>query len=196
VSRTAHPVGELIRFVRSPDGAVVPDLKRRLPGRGVWVEARRTQVEEAVKRRVFARGFKAETGVSPGLAEEVDALLERGALEMLSLANKAGRVVTGFGKVETALDRNDVAAVLHAGDAARDGRRKLAQAARRGTGGGEVRVLSLFSSQQMDLALGRENVVHAALLADPVSDAFIARALLLARYRDGATGQPAETDQE
>jgi predicted RNA-binding protein YlxR (DUF448 family) len=196
VTRTAHPVEELIRFVRSPDGTVVPDLKRRLPGRGVWVEARKDKVAEAVKRKVFARGFKAETGVSPDLATELEALLERGALEMLSLANKAGRVVTGFGKVETALDRNDVAAVLHAGDAAEDGKRKLAQAARRGTGGGEVRVLGLFSSRQLDLALGRENVVHAALLADPVSDAFIARAQSLARYRDGATGQPAETDQE
>lgn len=196
MSRKAHPVEELIRFVRSPDGAVVPDLKRRLPGRGVWVEARAETVGEAVKRRVFTRGFKAETSVPADLAGEVEALLERGALEMLSLANKAGRVVTGFGKVEAALDRNDVAAVLHAGDAARDGRRKLAQAARRGTGGGEVKVLGLFSSQQMDLALGRENVVHAALLANPVSDAFIARALLLARYRNGETGQPAETDQE
>jgi ribosomal protein L7Ae-like RNA K-turn-binding protein len=174
----------------------VPDLKRRLPGRGVWVEARRARVDEAVKRKIFARGFKAESGVSPELGAEIDALLERGALDMLSLANKAGRVVTGFGKVETALDRNGVALVLHADDAARDGRRKLAQAARRGTGGGEVKVLGLFSSRQLDLALGRENVVHAALLADPVSDAFIARALSLARYRDAETGQPAETDQE
>jgi uncharacterized protein len=189
VSRKVHPVEELIRFVRAPDGAVVPDLKRRLPGRGVWVEAKKTRVEEAVAKKVFARGFKAETGVSPGLAGEVEMLLERSALDMLSLANKAGRVVTGFGKVETALDRNDAALVLHAGEAAEDGKRKLAQAARRGTGGGEVRVLSLFSSRQMDLALGRENVVHAALLADPVSDAFIARADQLARYRQ-------ETDQE
>jgi predicted RNA-binding protein YlxR (DUF448 family) len=184
----------LIRFVRAPDGAVVPDLKRRLPGRGVWVEARKAKVQEAVTRKVFARGFKTETQVPAGLAGEVEALIERSALDMLSLANKAGRVVTGFGKVETALDRNSVAAVLHADDAAEDGKRKLAQAARRGTGGGEVRVLSLFSSRQMDLALGRQNVVHAALLADPVSDAFIARAVLLARYRDGDTGQPAETD--
>jgi uncharacterized protein len=196
VSRKVHPVEELIRFVRAPDGAVVPDLKRRLPGRGVWVEAKKTRVEEAVARKIFARGFKAETGISPELAGEVETLLERSALEMLSLANKAGRVVTGFGKVETALDANKAALILHAEDAAEDGKRKLAQAARRGTGGGEVRVLSLFSSRQMDLALGRENVVHAALLADPVSDAFIARALQLARYRDGDTGQPAETDQE
>ena len=197
VTRTVHPVEDLIRFVRAPDGAVVPDLKRRLPGRGVWVEARREKVDEAVKRKVFARGFKeGATTVSAELAAEVEALLERSVLEMLSMANKAGRVLAGFGKVEGALGKNEAVALLHASGGAEDGKRKLAQAAKRGSGGGEVQAISLFSSQQMGLALGRENVVHAALLANPVSDAFIARALLLARYRGAETGQPAETDQE
>jgi hypothetical protein len=175
---------------------VVPDLKRRLPGRGVWVEARRGKVNEAVKRKVFARGFKDQVTVSADLAGEIETLLERSVLEMLSMANKAGRVLTGFGKVEAALGKNEAVALLHASDGAEDGKRKLAQAARRGSGGGEVRAIGQFSSRQMDLALGRENVVHAALLADPVSDAFIARALLLARYKNAETGQPAETDQE
>ena len=194
MSRAVLPVDELVRFVRSPDGAAVPDLKRRLPGRGVWVEARKDRIEEAVKRKVFARGFKQPVDVAAELADEVETLMERAALDMMSMANKAGAIVAGFGKVEAALAKGEALAVLHARDGAEDGKRKLAQAAKRASGGAGVRTLDLFSSGQMDLALGRENVVHAALLADPVSDAFIARASVLARYRQ--SGKPAETDVE
>lgn len=202
VSRKVLPVDELIRFVRAPDGSVVADLRRRLPGRGVWIEARRSSVTEAVKRKLFTRGFREDAQADPDLAAGVEQQIERLVLDMLSMANKAGRVITGFGKVETALERNEVVALLHAVDGAGDGKRKLAQAAKRGTGGGSVRVVEVFTSAQMLLALGRENVVHAALLADPVSDAFLARADLLERYRQIEPGQSsatelaAETEQE
>jgi hypothetical protein len=108
------------------------------------------------------------------------------------MANKAGRVVTGFGKVEAALGKSGAVAMIHAHDGKADGKRKLGQAARRS--GVEVRVIEVFSSGQLDLALGRENVVHAALLADPVSDAFLARASQLARYRQIEPGQFPQTD--
>ena len=130
------------------------------------------------------------------LVEEVDRLLEKAALDMLSMANKAGRVVTGFGKVEAALNKGEAMAVLHARDGAEDGKRKIAQAARRASRRRRTKLITLFASGQMDLALGRENVIHAALLAGPVSDAFIARASELMRYRDDEPGQPAETDLE
>jgi predicted RNA-binding protein YlxR (DUF448 family) len=182
-----HPVEELIRFVRAPDGTVVPDLKRRLPGRGVWVEARKDRIEEAVKRGVFAKGFKEKTEAPANLAAEVETLIERQALEMLAMANKAGRVVAGFGKVESALGSQGAAAVLHAKDGKADGKRKLNGPAKKAA----VPVIEVFSSGQMDLALGRENVIHAALLTDAVSTAFLARAHELARYR-----QSEETDQE
>src|SRR5579864_2722478 len=89
-TRQVRPVDELIRFVVGPDGAVVPDLKRRLPGRGVWVTARRHLVAEAVGRRQFARAFKAEVRVSPELPDEVEQLLVQSALNALSIAYKAG----------------------------------------------------------------------------------------------------------
>src|SRR5215467_5189905 len=76
-TREVRPIGELIRFVVGPDGAAVPDLKRRLPGRGVWITARRHLVEEAVRRRAFERGFKADVRVSADLADELDRLLEQ-----------------------------------------------------------------------------------------------------------------------
>lgn len=203
-TRAVRPVEELIRFVRAPDGHVVPDLKRRLPGRGVWVTAQAERVAEAVKRRAFSRGF-GEAATTEGLVEALDLALERQALEMLSLANKAGALVTGFGKVETVIARGGARIVLHAADAAEDGARKIGQAIRRA--GAAPEVLRLFSSEQMDLALGRSNVVHAALTVGPVSDAFLAKARQLLRYRaagdtqppearSSEPGQPAETDME
>ncbi|HUG61645.1 MAG TPA: DUF448 domain-containing protein [Methylomirabilota bacterium] len=127
-TRAVAPPAALLRFVRAPDGAVVPDVTGKLPGRGVWVTARRDVVEQAVRKRLFARGFKGEAVADPGLPELVDRLLADRALRSLSMARKAGRVVTGFGKVTTALGRGGVVAVIHAAEAADDGRRKVMQA--------------------------------------------------------------------
>jgi hypothetical protein len=185
VAREVKPVTEMIRFVIGPDRDVVPDLKRRLPGRGVWVTGTRAAVAEAVKRRAFGRGFKAEVRVAPDLADEVERLLERSALDALSIARKAGRVVMGFAQVERALASEPVVALLHAADAGREGVRKLAAAARSRPGGkaGDLPVMDHFTAAQLDLAFGRPNVVHAALLAGSASDGFLARYRNLERFR-------------
>src|SRR5215469_14654457 len=116
-TRQVRPVGELIRFVVGPDGAAVPDLKRRLPGRGVWITARRHPVEEAVRRRAFERGFKADVRVSADLPDELDRLLEQSALNALSIAHKAGLVTLGFAKVEAAVATASLVALVRARDA-------------------------------------------------------------------------------
>jgi hypothetical protein len=41
----------------------------------------------------------------------------------------------------------------------------------------------------LDLALGRSNVVHAALLAGPANDTFLARFARLERFAAGVTAQ-------
>ncbi|HEY0292741.1 MAG TPA: RNA-binding protein [Hansschlegelia sp.] len=209
-TRTVRPAEELIRFVRAPDGSVVPDLKRELPGRGVWVTATADAVRIAVKRKAFARGLKESATVDPGIDVAVDELIERHALAMLGFANKAGRVICGFAKVEAALLKEPVIALIEARDAGADGVRKLAQAWTRTGKSAPARVLRLFRTSQLDLALGRSNVVHAALLAGPVSAAFLARCNALARYRGVSDGldqaeaagsnaasgeEPAETDK-
>jgi len=185
VAREVRPVADMIRFVIGPDGEVVPDLKRRLPGRGVWVSANRKAVAEAVGRRAFARGFKADVRVAPDLAGRVELLLERSALDALSIARKAGRVVVGLSRVERALAAEPVAALLHAADAGRDGARKIAAAARRHLGekADGLAIVQGFTGAQLDLALGRPSVVHAALLAGPASDGFLARYRSLERFR-------------
>ncbi len=194
-TREAKPVEELIRFVRAPDGTVVPDLKRELPGRGVWVTATADAVRLALKKKAFARGFKdGATAVDPALDTSVRDLMERQALAMLGFANKAGRVICGFAKVEAALAKEPVLALVEANDAGADGLRKLRQTATRLGKGSGLRVMSLFRSGQLDLALGRSNVVHAALLAGPVSAAFLARCDALARYEGVSGDGPPPTD--
>jgi len=184
VTREVKPVSEMIRFVIGPDRNVVPDLRRRLPGRGVWVTATRAAVAEAVKRRAFARGFKADVGVAPDLADEVERLLERSALDALSIVRKAGRAALGFAQVERALASEPVVALLHAADAGREGVRKLAAArSRLGEKAEDVPVMDQFTAAQLDLAFGRPNVVHAALLAGSASDGFLARYRNLERFR-------------
>ena len=184
VAREVRPVADLIRFVQGPDGEVVPDLKRRLPGRGVWVTATRAAVAEAVKRRAFGRGFKAEVRVAPDLADAVELLLEQSVLDALSIARKAGRAVLGFAQVERALGREPVVALLHTAEASHEGVRKLAAARGRvGENAGDLPVVDRFTGAQLDLAFGRPNVVHAALLAGPASDGFLARYRNLERFR-------------
>src|SRR5262249_1632818 len=159
-TREVRPVTEMIRFVIGPDGHVVPDLKRRLPGRGVWVTATRAAVAEAVKRRAFARGFKTEARVAPDFTDEVERLLKQSVLDALSLAPKAGGAAVGFAQLERSLGREPVVALLHAAEAGADGVRKLAAAARSRLGekATDLPVVDRFTAAQLDLAFGRPNV--------------------------------------
>ncbi|HEY0852963.1 MAG TPA: RNA-binding protein [Bradyrhizobium sp.] len=187
VSREVRPVDELIRFVLSPQGAVVPDLKRKLPGRGLWITASRAKVAEAVKRNQFSRGFKRDVRAAPSLASDTENLLVRSAVEALAMAAKAGQVVAGFAKVEDALAGGQAKALIHASDGAADGIRKLDAILRqRGGNHGESAgfpVVTALTSAELDLALGRTNVIHAALLAGPAGKTFLSRSQILVRYR-------------
>lgn len=181
VTRTVRPPEALIRFVLAPDGTVTPDFQRRLPGRGAWVSATRGSVAAAAKRGVFARAFKKAARTPEDLADQVEAGLLKRALEALSLANKAGRVVAGFVKVESVLRSGEAISLLHAAGAGADGVRKLEGIAR--GSGRSVTSLHLFSGEQLDLALGRSHVIHAALKAGDVAKLLIERADALGRYR-------------
>ncbi|WP_298279442.1 RNA-binding protein [uncultured Bradyrhizobium sp.] len=196
VSREVRPIDELIRFVVSPTGEVIPDLKRKLPGRGLWISASRRSVAEAVRRHQFSKGFKRDVRVAPTLPTDTDALLVRSLTEALAMAAKAGQVVAGFGKVEDALNRNETAALIHASDGAADGIRKLDAILRqRGEKRGEspvIAVVNVLTSEELDLALGRSNVIHAALLAGPASKAFLSRCQMLVRYRMADDDKTAE----
>jgi uncharacterized protein len=187
LTREVRPVADLIRFVVGPDGAAVPDLKSKLPGRGVWVTATHDALAEAVKRKALVRGFKREVRLNADLVTQTGQLLEQAVLDALAIVGKAGLVANGFGKTEAALADEDkrVIGLIHAADAAPDGVRKLGAALRRRDSGDQVAVITNLTTAQLDLALGRPNVVHAALLAGPASDTFLARLRRLERFRSG-----------
>jgi predicted RNA-binding protein YlxR (DUF448 family) len=187
VTRQVRPIDELIRFVVSPSGEVVADLKRKLPGRGMWISASHQAVAEAARRNQFSKGFKRDVRATPTLAADTESLLVRSAIEALAMAAKAGQVVSGFSKVEGALEQRQARALIHASDGAADGIRKLDALARQNAGiNDEMRefpVITALTSEQLDLALGRSNVIHAALLAGPASKTFLSRSQILVRYR-------------
>jgi predicted RNA-binding protein YlxR (DUF448 family) len=194
VTRKVEPPSALIRFVLSPDGVVTPDIRRALPGRGVWVTATRVHVAEACKRKAFARAFRKEVATPPDLPDLVARLLREDALQALSLANKAGAITTGFEKVRTALLAGEALALIEASDGSADGRRKLlaglafttsAPGGEPKTGEpktGEPMVVDCFPSTDLDLALGRPHVIHAALLKAPVGGFTLTRCLRFRRF--------------
>jgi predicted RNA-binding protein YlxR (DUF448 family) len=186
-TRTVLPVADLIRFVVGPDGEAIADVKSKLPGRGVWVTGTRAALEDAIKRKVFGRGFKRDVRLPADLAGRTERLLEQAALDALAIAGKAGLVVAGFSKATAALENDEAVALLHAADASPEGVRKLDAILRRHRGN-PLPVIEFLTSAQLDLALGRPNVVHAALLAGSASDTFLSRSRRLERYRTGDAG--------
>lgn len=151
-----------IRFVLDPEGRLTPDLAERLPGRGVWLTAERALVEKAVKKRLFSRGFKQPVEVPVTLADDLEGLVLRRAVDALSMCRKAGAALNGFEKVKArlraALDHEDpVGALLAASDGAADGRGKLVPLA------GDARIIAVLTADELGMAFGRDSVVHASL---------------------------------
>lgn len=203
VTREVKSPQDLIRFVAAPDGTLTPDLKRKLPGRGVWTSLDAGIVALAVKRKAFERGLKTKVSVPPDLVAMIDELMKRDAVQALAMANKAGLVVAGFGKVEALIGSGRCRAVIAASDGAEDGKRKIGQALRRiaaaaeseGRAAPATPVVTQFAAADLELALGRLHVIHAALAPGPAAEGFLTRWRRLVRYRTGDAGVagPAET---
>lgn len=167
VSGEVMAEARLIRFVADPEGQAVPDLARKLPGRGIWVAADRTSVDTAAKRGLFARSAKARVTAPKDLADQVAALLRRRLLAGLGLARRSGDLTSGFEKVCATISSGKAAWLIEASDGAPDGRRKVMAVVRRQAQGPEV--FGLFNSEELGLALGLENVIHTAFLAGRAS---------------------------
>jgi predicted RNA-binding protein YlxR (DUF448 family) len=187
LSRAERPPDELLRFVVAPDGTLTPDLARRLPGRGVWVTADRQSLEAAQKTKAFARSLKQQVTVPPDLPDLVEGLLVKRLGETLALANKAGALVTGFDKVDETVAAGKAALLVHGSDAAKDGRGKLDRKfhAVQEDRGRAPQIFDDLTIAQLSLAMGRSNVVHAALIYGGVTDKFTIEAERLRRFRSG-----------
>lgn len=187
-TRQTKPVGDMLRFVRSPDNTLIFDVKNRLPGRGVWVCATRADVSHALKKGLFKRALKAEVGIDPDLLSSIERQLRSTALGCFGLARKAGQIIPGFASVEAALRKGGVAALIHASDCADDGRRKLHNLVYGLDPDKQpAATVRIFTANELSLALGRANVIHAAAITGHASEMFVERARLVANFcADGA----------
>ncbi|HEX3651761.1 MAG TPA: RNA-binding protein [Rhizomicrobium sp.] len=196
VTREALPESGLVRFVAGPENEIVPDLAAKLPGRGIWVSAERSILERAVAKNVFAKAAKANVRVPADLVSRVESLLLKRLLHQLGLARRAGVLVFGFDNVIRALEsRRKPAVLLEARNGSADGRRKILAAAR--PAGFEPKVIGLLDSGELSMALGRENVIHAALFPGPLADRLVLDAERLEGFRpreekNGSDSRPDE----
>ncbi|PWE56278.1 RNA-binding protein [Metarhizobium album] len=189
VTRESGTPETLIRFVAAPDGAVVPDLKRELPGRGCWVKAERALVDKAVAKKLFARALKADVKASGDLGAMVDRLLVKQLTGMMNLARKAGQLVIGSMKVDAAVRSGEALAVFHSLDAADDGVRKIDQARKAWHLGmeteEEIPSFRFFNDAELEDLMGQNAFIHAAALAGQAGEGVVKRANLLEQYRNG-----------
>jgi predicted RNA-binding protein YlxR (DUF448 family) len=181
VTRQSGNTDQLLRFVLSPDNEVVFDLKGKLPGRGAWVTGQKSYVEQAVEKKLFARAFKSQCRIGDNLAEKIDQLLEEHCLNYISLSKKAGQILTGFDKISAALSKNNVEMLIEATDGASDGQSKLEN--KFAAVAGEAKIVNVFSSRQMNLALGGTNVIHAAITRGTMAPGILAAVEKLQKYR-------------
>nr|WP_314433333.1 RNA-binding protein [uncultured Brevundimonas sp.] len=179
VSHEVMDEARLIRFVAGPDGQVVPDLGRKLPGRGLWVEASRASVEAAVKKNGFTRSAKTKLTAPADLADVVERLLAKRCLDQLGLARREGVLISGFEKSAASIRSGKAAWVLEAADGSADGRGKILALARHQSS----RICGAFTADDLSLALGLENAIHAVLLAGGRADRWTIEVERLAGFR-------------
>lgn len=182
VTGESGPKSGLIRFVVGPEDTVYPDILGKLPGRGFYVTADRAVLEQAVKKKVFARGAKQPVTVPEGLLDEIEAQLTRRVVDLISLARKAGLAVTGYEKVKSALDGGRVKVLVQASDGSERGKGKL------WTPEG-ARYFGCLTSAELGLAFGRGSVIHGALLGGGLSASVVEDATKLRGLRESDKGR-------
>jgi len=187
------PEDKLVRFVVGPDGAVVPDIDAKLPGRGLWLSAARAVMEKA--SGAFAKAAKAKVSVPAGLAAHVERLIAARMQSDLGLARRAGHLAAGFDNVLRALDgKKRPRVLLQAADAAAEGRKKLDAAMK--TRGLKLPVIGILTRAELSLALGRENVVHAAIGPGALAERLLLNSARLAGLRTAQTAGKAQNESE
>ena len=180
--KEAKPVGELLRFALGPDAEIVPDIDAKARGRGVWISDNGQAISKAVKKNVFAKSLKQRVKVPSELAQITRTRLEQRLKGALGLARKAGQLQTGATRVKSAIGSGTVLALITATDAASDGRRKILAALKLTGDREKVPHFDILTSVQLGLALGQENVIHAALTSGAAAESALMRVNKLVRY--------------
>lgn len=156
VTGEVQPKDGLIRFVLGPDGRIVPDLAGKLPGRGLYVAANRASIEKAVAKGLFSRAMKQPAKAPDGLADLIEQMLVKRVIDLISLARKSGKAVSGYEKVKSWLQSEEATVLLQAEDGSGRGKSKLSTP----YGGNYI---GWLTADELGMAFGRQTVIHAAL---------------------------------
>ena len=179
----SQPKAGLIRFVMGPDAQVFPDVMGKLPGRGVYVTSTREALETAVKKKLFARGFKAQVAVPDGLVEDVESQVLKRVVNLISLARKSGDAVAGYEKVKDWLIKEEASVLIQAQDGSGRGKSKLSTPHR-------GKYIGWMTADELGQAFGRETVIHAALASGGLSQRVVEEAQRLQGLREmGGNGR-------
>ena len=155
---------DLLRFVILEDNTVVPDFKKKLPGKGIYVKNAKSLLEKAIKNNLFGKQLKKSAKASHELVTQVETILFKQALNSISLARKAGVMISGMDKVKEALKKNNVAFLLEAQNAGTDGHNKIMSLAQ------NLEVFNLFKIEELDKELAKDNTVHLAFIKSTMSN--------------------------
>ncbi|MEO8530331.1 MAG: RNA-binding protein [Deltaproteobacteria bacterium] len=176
VTGDVQPKNGLIRFAVSPEDVIFPDILNKLPGRGIWVSADADVLAEAIKKNLFSRAAKKPVKLPETLAADVDRLLAKHVVDLISLTRKSGRAICGFEKVKAMLDNGTARVLLQASDGSERGKQKLWTP----SGG---RWFGMLTAAELGLAFGRDSVIHGALAAGGLSKRVVEEAARLAGLR-------------
>jgi predicted RNA-binding protein YlxR (DUF448 family) len=184
-------IDHMVRFVVGPDGGIVPDVMGKLPGRGIWVSAKRDALDAAVSKKLFARAAKHSVTIPDGLVAAIETALLRRVTDRIAMARKAGRAVAGYEKVKSWLVNEEAMLLLQASDGSERGKSKLKQPGGRGS------FFEVLTASELGLAFGREHVIHAALAKGGLTERVREDAIRLSGVRNidgtGAAGKVKKT---
>jgi len=179
-----RPKASLVRFVVGPDGAVVPDVAAKLPGRGIYVVPDSAAIDRAAKKGLFARAARQQVNVPEDLAALVEGLIVRRVINLISLARKGGGAVAGYEKVKDRLMRGDVRALLQASDGSERGKSGLS------TPEGAT-YIGWLTADELGQAFSRQTTIHAVLGYGGLAQRVVEEAARLKglRVSDGGTAR-------
>jgi len=181
----------MIRFVVGPDRRIVADLAERLPGRGLWLSADQAAAEEARTTGAFAQAARGPVVVGENLTAEVGEQLAQRALNYLGLALRAGAIAVGHDQVRADIGAGRAALLLQAADGAAQPRARMRALAH------GLPAVEMFSRAELSRALGRGDMVHAALRPSPLADRFLRECRRLGGFRAvGDSRLEAESEDE
>ncbi len=165
------PRALLIRLALGPDGSIAPDIQARAPGRGAWIGVALPELKAAMAKGkldgALSRAFKGPAKAPVDLPDRIEAAFSRLFLDRLGLDMRSGHLITGADKIDQSAREGRVHLLLHAADAADDGRRKRDQSLRVGKdaeGSGLCGTILPIGRDALSAALGRDNAVHLALI--------------------------------